>query len=517
MLIEQLDEKRPDYDAGTWAQYDALYRAGKAFRALIGEFLPKNELEPPGMYLKRKKAAHYRSYVGPITNFFAAGMFTSPPVVRSEPDAPPFYADFAKNCDGNRLNVVDFMRERFTTSLVKGEAWWMVCLPKNDTGVVPQDRGEWQELGLDRPYLCAVAPEDVYDFERDDRGQLLWLLTHSIERPRASLSASRGRIVETWRCYDRENVTTYRAEYDAKRRPKAGTEIEQAGPPVKHGFSRVPFVELRPPDGMWLLDLVADAQIEHFQLDAGLGWAIRRTCYAMMFICRDKNTGEPTVGPGYWLDLSQKDEVGYAAPDGGSFSVIADKIAVQKDEIYRITNQMALGVENNAAAVGRSAESKEEDASAAETCLTAYASPVRESVEVTYGLLAEGRGEESKWTVEGLDKFKIADAARELEAAASAKLLAVPSKTFKVELYRKAVDGYLPRVDASTRDKILKEIEDGVEDELDAEALLKEHGGLPGTTPTPMGARVGEDRDGPPGNRGRVPPAPPGRAPTPRA
>ena len=57
-----------------------------------------------------------------------------------------------------------------------------------------------------------------------------------------------------------------------------------------------------------------------------------------------------------------------------------------KDEIYRVAQQMALGVENNAASVGRSAESKEVDSSSTETCLKAYASPVREAAEISQAM-----------------------------------------------------------------------------------------------------------------------------------
>src|SRR5262245_18458260 len=130
MLLELLNAKHPSYDADTWCKYDALYRGGKKFREHIGEFLKQNEVEPVQVYARRRDEAYYRSYLGPIVDFFAAQLFTAPMVIRArdaegEPtEADPFYSSFKEDVDGLGLDLIDFMRSRFVTALVKCASWW---------------------------------------------------------------------------------------------------------------------------------------------------------------------------------------------------------------------------------------------------------------------------------------------------------------------------------------------------------------------------------------------------------
>ena len=515
MRIDVLNQKHPTYDVETWSKYDALYRGGPAFRAVIDQFLPKNPEEPIEVYRCRKDEAFYRSYVGPIVDFFGAKLFSSSLVQRprrtsqagavappsgdkAPPDVDPFYADWKENVTATGRDLTDFARERFTSALVKGRSWWIVEKP-DDGGDEPQTKQEWEERGLGRPILCACDNDQVYDFEVDEHDRLLWAIVHWIEMRRRSPADSRGTVRETWRVYDRENVETFVAEYDPK--GKCPEEAKSEGGAKAHGFSRVPLVRMgfvgskgvrtkicgktvavsgEQLEGLWLVARIADAQVEHFRLSQGLSWNIKRTCYAMPVFKVEDALKPPTMGAGYYIMIGVKEDYAWASPPVEHLSLMAQEVASQKDEIYRIANQMAQGVDNNAAAVGRSGQSKQVDQAATEVCLGVYGAVVREPIEETYELLTELRGESDKltWSIEGLDTFNLADAQATVDTAVQAAALSVPSPTFRRETFLRVVDAMLPNISQDTKDAIRKEIADGIESEGDLRSALGEAQGI---------------------------------------
>ena len=75
MLISELNSTHASYDADTWGDYDALYEGGAKFRRRVARFLKQNPLEPAQVYSDRCSVAHYRSYLGPVVDYFAAFLF----------------------------------------------------------------------------------------------------------------------------------------------------------------------------------------------------------------------------------------------------------------------------------------------------------------------------------------------------------------------------------------------------------------------------------------------------------
>jgi len=150
---------------------------------------------------------------------------------------------------------------------------------------------------------------------------------------------------------------------------------------------------------------------------------------------------------------------------------------------------MAQGVDNNAAAVGRSAESKSADSGATEVCLKAYGAIVREAIDKVYALIVEGRGDNVRITVEGLDRFNLADAAIVVENTATAKELCIPSKTLQKALFQQAAESLLPSLDQVQKDAIRVEIEAGVEEMAQEAAIAKKR---LAEVPPPPASKPGE-------------------------
>jgi len=458
---ETLNRRHPLSDARTFTRYDALYRGGRAFRVRVGDFLRKNPLESGAVYDMRKAECAFRSYVGPMADFFAAQLFASPLVVRASSNgapvaADPFYATFKESVDAAGTDLVDFLKRAFTTALVKGTAWWVAEMP-DDAGAPASDRKDWGDRGLGCATLRAVEPDDVLDWETDGDGLLLWAITHTKEARRDDPRAARLAVTETWRIYDRENVETFQVTYDPKKPPKATDEIPSTGA-RPHRFPRVPLVQLRLPDGLWLLNRTAEAQEEHFRLSAALSWAMRRACYPMAVF--ESDSGEqPKTGAGLVTTIAKGDKLAWIAPPTTAFDSLQSEIKAQMTEIHRIAQQMSHSVDNSAATAGRSGDSKDADNTATEICLFAYGALVRSAAEETYELVSDARDDvDLVFSIEGMTRFSLKDTGTTLDNITRASKLGIQSDTLTRELGVKAADMLLPDASQAVKDAIREEI-----------------------------------------------------------
>ncbi len=186
------------------------------------------------------------------------------------------------------------------------------------------------------------------------------------------------------------------------------------------------------------------------------------------------NVGDPdafkagAVGPTRGHILGIEEKASWMAPPSAHFDALDANIAAQKDEIFRLAHQMALGVENNAAAIGRTAESKSQDAQSTRVILLAYARVVKEAIERAYDLIEDLRGEDFEWAIEGLDDFASADlmglvnVLEQLQGFGS-----IPSRTFRVEMNKRLASGLLPDLDQATKSTIENEIDENTPDPAD--------------------------------------------------
>lgn len=478
MLRTTLQQTHDSYDAELWADYDAIYAGGKKFFARIRRFLHQNEAEPATVYLKRLQEANYRCYAGGIVDYFASYLFGSELTVKAkrgkaagaqaEVPADPFYAAFKEDCDGLDNDIHLFLRSRVAEAMTKKVSWWLVEMPTApaDIEAGPADSlAEWKKQGLDKGHIRGLSADQVLDWEVDDNGVLMWAIVLSVKVTRALPGDMRTTVVERYDVYDRETVQRFELVYEKSNPPAKNVNILPDGAPRAHGFSRVPLVNVDVGDALWLINRVASPQLEHFRLSCAQGWGIRRTCYAMpIFNVIDKEK-PPVMGVGHYIMIGKDEKMEWSAPPATPFVAIGEAIKSEKDEIYRVVHQMAMGVDNNAAAVGRSAESKEIDSAAVRVVLDALGKIVREAVERTYSLLSEARGEDYEWSIDGLDDFSDANFDELVAAALGFETIPIASPTLKREWHKRLAAAALPDADQQTKDKITAEIEENTTDE----------------------------------------------------
>jgi hypothetical protein len=457
-----LDQKHPSYDAKRWDELEALAEGGKKFHALISTFLPRNMMEPEGMYEQRKKRAKYHSYVGAIVNLYVAWLFAANFSVKSykrgtkeAQQTNSFYGEFQEDVGGENT-LTAFMKGRMRGAMTTKKSSWLIQLPDN-AGDEPSSLDEYDRRGLGRATLTEIDSKELLDWECSEDGAYLWAIIRTSRCERKTPGASRNDEIVQWRVYDRENVSTYELRRDKRTLTEEAIKLVQA--PAPHGFKRVPIVTLELPQELCVGEQTYDAQLAHFHYDAGLDWAIMRTCYAMPVFKIADDEKRPTMGTGYGLYLGVDEDMTWASPPSDAFDVIARNRDAKRDEIFRIVHQMAQGLDNNAETVGRSAESKEIDAAATRIMLNTYGEAVARAIEETYEIIGEARGDvDLEWSIEGFSGYDVATAGTLLDNVRRAKDLGIPSQTFQAEISTKAALSLVPESDQRVKDAIRTEI-----------------------------------------------------------
>lgn len=459
MKLAQLQRRHPDFDPATLDRYALLFEGGAAMAKRIGEFLPRHDSEPVGLYRKRVKAATYLNYVSPIVNTFASWLLTSPPSVRVRESAtqelPPWAAELKEHANG-RQDLDSFLRRRLVEAFVARRSFWRVETEQAPEGMT---LAEWQRNGLDRVELCPVPASSIQHWSCDD-GRYAWLVVHESYTELASFDAASEQRVETWTLWSADAPPRrWRLVLDADKPARPEDDVpEVTGDPELPTVPGVPFVCLELPPELWVLNLIADPQVEILRKRCALSWAIDRTCFAMPVLYSNSKKRVEAMGAGYYLQLGEKDRLDWTAPPSTPFDSIAANIATLKDELYRVVNQMAAGVDNNAAAVGRSGESKGADASATEIILRALGLLVRDAAEQTFDLAAERLGVAERFSAAGCNSFNVADLATLMDTAESVKLLEIPSPTLEREINGRIARKALPDATADVLAKIDEEL-----------------------------------------------------------
>lgn len=468
LTIEALDVRHPSYDVEFWADLNALYRGGKAFRDRIHRFLPKNPVETAEIYEQRKQESSYRSYLGPIVDHYAAWLFSGDFKVRAKTaadgetvDVGAEYAEFREDVGGD-VDMKSFLKERFTKAIIEQRSHWLCEIPAaKDLAEWPGTKAEYDAAELNKASLSCVDATDLYDWECDSDGRLLFAVVHSLRKVRKSPKDIKRTNIESWCIYDTEFCTVYQIEYKDNERPANEAVVE--GHAYKHGFLQVPLITLCIPEGLWIANRVYDPQKAHFRLGSALDWSIKRTCYAMPVFNLEDETKPPVMGAGYYIMLGKDETMTWAAPPDGQFTTISKEVDAQRNDIYRMTHELAMGLDNNAETVGRSADSKQLDTNATRIMLNAYGQIVAEAIEETYELVSDAFGDtDTYWSIEGLSGYDTATAPEVIGNAMSAQLLQIPSKSYLIEIKTKAALATVPEASQDIKDKIRAEIAAGV-------------------------------------------------------
>lgn len=452
MQYKLLKQRHPDYDARYWDECRAFYAGGKRLlgdRKLMERVFPTHLAEADWVYAERCKRAFYVPYAGEIIDAICAALFGEEIRVRFDPEGvDPFYDSFFDDTSppkGRKTSLNELMKQQILTALICRQAWTLVDLPGTPDyeGEEPASLADEEQAGRLNAYACAIDPEMVLDWEETEDGELEWALVLHRTQRRAGLEEERNVVREEYTYYTQTEWSRYAIEYKEGEPPSDKDEAEEIGRgPLS--FGRVPLIRMTLTEGMWAMGKILPIARAHFNLRNALTWAETKSLFPSLVVklgeenMAASSTDDPDrainqrYGPGYVVVLGPDDEAMYVGPDTSPFSFASEDCNGLRDEMHRVLHHMALSVDNSAAALQRSADSKQVDHAATAVILRFLGQVVREHVSETYEYVAGCRGDaEINPIVEGMEKFDEQSLDALIEQAGVVETLNIPSATFK--------------------------------------------------------------------------------------
>ncbi len=216
-------------------------------------------------------------------------------------------------------------------------------------------------------------------------------------------------------------------------------------------------VRLELSDGMWAMGKIESIAVAHLNKRNALSWAQYKSLFPVLahyaappdplnMATDDPNRAlNQTVGQGHIMQFAAGDRFEYTSPDSSPYSVAAADLNNLRDEMHRVVHQMALSVDNSAAALGRSAESKQVDQSAAAVVLRDLAKTVREHAVELHEVLQVIRADPKsvEWSTKGMDRYDDATVDNVVTQAQNLEIVSIPSasfqRAFKFQLARRVL------------------------------------------------------------------------------
>ena len=472
-----LNQQHPTHDAARLVRLRALLDGGPAFHAIKKQLFPKRALESDDAHKTRLKQVGYTNHAGTVVGVLGALLFSEAPTLSGvgEDDTDSYYARLWKDCDGKGTSFKSFWRECLNDAQAGQHAWVWVNLPKRPTSPDGQplalgNRLEQEKGGFLDAYLVRLQPEQVIDWEEDERGRLQWILFRSIEQRRAAPEAPR-RAVWRWTYIDAEVIREWEwapKEGGAAEPPPDADAAEVSR--ITHGIGALPVTRLTLPKDLWAMGRLEDPALRATRARNDLSAALHQAASELLVITSTWGDEEIRLGHAAYLrlarDKSGADSAQYVAPSGIAFQYLQQDVEKTRDEIYRVVQQMALSVDPGATKQRSSGESKAMDWRATEIVLATLSDLVREAMTRAIKLIAVHVREEVKpadastLSIAGLDSWTEEALLEFLDAADKATDARQLSPTFVRVVARRQVERLLgDEVDAETINTILDEIE----------------------------------------------------------
>lgn len=453
-----ITHEHPEYVAkkAMWRQYRDLYAGGAQFIAHADRYLVRRQKEPGDVYAERLSRSFYENYVGSIVDWFTATLFRREPILAFEGNnerSKKFFSVFAEDCDLKGTNLSEMFRRQFVEALVSGKSYVLIDFPRLNEPV--GNRAEEDERGASRAYLVSYAADELINWSYDDYGLYQWVVLRTESLRKDKLEDAAWCKETRWVYYDKERYRIYEQVEEGTRQGRV--ELVAEG---RHGLAkqlRVPLLELRISDGLWLLNKAASLQLEHFNKSNALGWALTMGLFAMPVIYSERDWDQ-VMGESYYIQLGPQDRFGWTEPQGNVYQIAADNLTRLQEEIYRVCYVSHAGgaLSGNAT---QSGVSKQRDYAITQEVLRAYGDAVKDSMKRVLRAVEAAREDGLSVDVSGMDEFDIGDFGTELEDAQRLLSLGIQSPTLKKQVFKKLAFQFLCDVRQTVKDRIGSEID----------------------------------------------------------
>jgi hypothetical protein len=438
-----------------WRQYRDLYSGGEQFCANASQYLIRRQKEPGDVYTERLSRTFYENYVGSIVDWYSATLFRREPRLAFEGKnerGRKFFGEFIEDCDLKGSSLSEFFRTRFVDALVCGKSYILVDFPRLTAPA--GTRAEEDDRGASRAYLVAYAADELINWSHDEHGHFQWVVlrTHSLKKER--IEDSQWGKLTRWVYYDKENYRIY------EQLEQGPVEVVGEG---RHGLAkqlRVPLIDIRISEGLWLLNKAGSLQLEHFNKSNALGWALTMGLFAMPVVYSERDWNQ-VMGESYYIQLGPQDRFGWTEPEGHVYQIAADNLGRLQEEIYRVCYVAHAGGALSSAKT-QSGLSKQRDYAITQEVLRAYGDAIKDAMKRVLRVIEMAREDGLGIDVSGMDEFDIGDFGTELDDAERLLNIGIDSPTLKKQVFKKLAFQFLCDVRQEVKDRIGSEIDTAV-------------------------------------------------------
>ena len=384
--LQDMQRTHADYDATTVQLHDALYRGGKAFKAVADSVLLKRDIEKMRAGTRADRVA--RSYYIPhasVLDVLVAQVFQDEPRFFSEPGTDYWGAESEKdvkaqpgtvnkNADGKGKGLAQVARELLLDAFLHGRAYLAI---------------EFDAEALDpmKPETADARWSRVSAQHVDDWGPG-WVRVHTKRMADASPFGER-KLLDRWTFLSKSTVAVY--EYDETARQQGTEPLVQKVSEVEHQFGRCPVYQMNVPEGMHIMDRLEPVLCALFNRESAHSFALDKGCFAVPVfrLNRDPSQLKPVIlSEVEGIALEANEDFGFRAPPAQVYD------AALKD-LERLRSELARTVHNLILEQAAKTQSPREGAFAVaakrgplDALLASYSAPLRD--------LFEGAGQDVK-------------------------------------------------------------------------------------------------------------------------
>ena len=480
VLFKILEQKNSCYDFNFLTRLSILYKGGYHVIRNSDLFLHQLASETPPSFEDRKKCCSYMPFMSDIIDYYTSMLFSTEVGITEATDANDtstlgnatddhdIYRLFFAAADLKCRSMEEVMRHAVSDALIYSYSFVGLDFPKADQ--VPVNLLEEEVLQTARPYVYDVDPECVIDWSYNEADKFNWVKIKSdcVVQP-DPLQPPMHQI--EYKIWTMENGFAKWSLYQTKllkmdKFPAPNDEISLVDSGVTT-FREIPILKLQMPPGLALGMKIGPICEDIYQRTSLLVNGQNKSLNAMRVVFLGDESSIPGGAQASMVQenpfrhlsvvadweskgigvLGANDKMEVIESKGHAFVVVSEQIDTLIQRLKEVVHQMANAAAPHSAAIGKSAQSKQEDRHSTEMLLTAYGNITRDFIKNIMSCISSARSESIVWVINGLDNFTIEDRdqiiveAAQFQSVIQQSMSPTFTKLYTEKLYTALLDG----------------------------------------------------------------------------